>query len=130
MSEANETPRGEVVLRTVAMPADTNPNGDIFGGWLLAQMDLAGGLAAAAHVRSRVTTVAINAMTFHKPVNVGDVVCCYADVQKIGNTSITLGIQAWVIRRGFEGQRIKVTEGVFIYVAIDETGRPQPVVRQ
>ena len=111
-------PKGELAIRTLAMPADANPNGDIFGGWLLSQMDIAG----------RVVTVAIDAMTFHTPVLVGDVVCCYADVRKVGRTSLTLVIEAWAITRT-DGTRRLVTEGTFTYVAIDDAKRPRPVPR-
>lgn len=127
MSEIIDEPQGQLVLRTLAMPADMNPNGDIFGGWLLSQMDIAGGLAAKQHSRGRVVTIAINAMTFHKPVFVGDVVCCYATIEGVGRTSMTIKIQAWAIREAQEGSRIKVTEGTFTYVAIDEERRPRPV---
>ena len=126
MSEASATPVGDLVLRTLAMPADTNANGDIFGGWLLSQMDLAGGMAAKSISQGRVATVAINAMTFHKPVFVGDAVCCYAAIERIGNTSITTRVQAWVIRQAVGDERIKVTEGVFTYVAIDDQRQPRP----
>ena len=123
----SETPVGDLVLRTLAMPADTNPNGDIFGGWVLSQMDIAGGLAAKQRAQGRVATVAVDAMTFHKPVFVGDVVCCYALIERIGTTSITVRVQAWVIREVRGSDRIKVTEGVFTYVAIGTDGRPRPV---
>ena len=122
-------PRGELVLRTLAMPADTNPNGDIFGGWLLAQMDIAGGLAAKQRAASRVATVAVDAMTFHKPVFVGDVICCYAEIQRVGRTSITVSVQAFVVRTGRDGAQVLVTEGLFTYVSIGENRRPQPVDR-
>lgn len=123
-------PRGEMQIRTVAMPADTNPNGDIFGGWVLSQMDIAGGLSAAAKARGRVATVAVDAMTFVRPVKVGDILCCYADVERVGITSITVAIEAWKIR-WFEQreERILVTEGRFTYVAIDDQGRKRPVER-
>jgi len=127
MSEAIDEPQGQIILRTLAMPADMNPNGDIFGGWLLSQMDIAGGVAAKQYSRGRVVTIAINAMTFHKPVFVGDVICCYATIERVGRTSMTIKIQAWAIREAFEGNRIKVTEGTFTYVAIDEERRPRPV---
>ena len=127
MPEANDSPQGELVLRTLAMPADTNANGDIFGGWLLSQMDIAGGLAAKQLSQGRIATIAINAMTFHKPVFVGDVLCCYADIQRTGNTSMTIQVQAWVIRQAFGKERVKVTEGVFTYVAIDEQRRPRSI---
>ncbi len=120
-------PKGELAIRTLAMPADANPNGDIFGGWLISQMDIAGGITAGARAHGRVATVAVTGFTFHKPVLVGDVVCCYADIQKVGNTSITIGIEAWALRRHEPNDRIKVTEGVFTFVALDEDGKPRPV---
>jgi acyl-CoA thioesterase YciA len=116
----------EPALRSIAMPADANPNGDIFGGWLLAQMDLAGGNVAAQRAQGRVATVAITAMTFHLPVFVGDEVSCYAEIEKVGRTSITIRIETWV-RRGRTGERVKVTEGVFTYVAIGDDRRPRAV---
>lgn len=121
-----EEPRGELVIRTLAMPADTNPAGDIFGGWLLAQMDIAGGVLARTRGSGRVATIAVDSMVFHNPVFVGDVVCCYADMARIGRTSMTVHIQAWVLRDA-AGDRVKVTEGVFTYVAIDDNRRPRPV---
>lgn len=113
-------------VRTLAMPADTNPSGDIFGGWLLAQMDIAAGTVAYGRAKGRVATVAVDAMTFHQPVFVGDVVSCYAEVQKVGRTSITLLVQAWA-RRSRTGDEIMVTEGRFTCVAIDEDRKPRPV---
>ncbi len=121
-----EEPRGELAIRTLAMPADTNPAGDIFGGWLLAQMDIAGGVLARTRGSGRVATIAVDSMVFHNPVFVGDVVCCYADMARIGRTSMTVHIQAWALRDA-AGDRVKVTEGVFTYVAIDENRRPRPV---
>ena len=121
-----EEPQGELVIRTLAMPADTNPAGDIFGGWLLAQMDIAGGLLARAKGSGRVATIAVNSMVFHKPVFVGDVVCCYAEVTRVGNTSMTIHIQAWGLREA-AGERVKVTEGDFTYVAIDDNRRPRSI---
>jgi acyl-CoA thioesterase YciA len=115
------------MLRTLAMPADTNANGDIFGGWLLSQMDLAGGMAAKSVSGGRVATVAINGMTFVKPVFVGDSLCCYAEIERTGTTSLTIRVQAWVIRQGVGDERIKVTEGIFTFVAIDDQRRPRPV---
>ena len=130
MAEAaeEETPRGELAIRTAAMPRDTNSSGDIFGGWLLAQMDIAGGITAALRANGRVATVAVNSMQFHRPVLVGDVLCAYADLIKVGNTSLTYRIEAWVVRQAVAG-RIKVTEGVFTYVAIDDQRRPRAVPR-
>jgi acyl-CoA thioesterase YciA len=117
---------GEPALRAIAMPGDTNPNGDIFGGWLLAQMDLAGGSRASHRAKGRVATVAIEAMTFHKPVNVGDEVSCYCEVLKVGRTSIAIKVETWTRpRQG--GEQTKVTEGVFTYVAIGEDRRPRAV---
>ncbi len=115
------------MLRTLAMPADTNPAGDIFGGWLLSQMDIAGGIAAKQRSRGRVATVAVDSMTFHKPVCVGDVLCCYANIERVGNTSLTIRLQAWVIREAHAGERVKVTEGLFTFVAIGEDRRPRSV---
>ncbi|MFQ5939588.1 MAG: acyl-CoA thioesterase [Alphaproteobacteria bacterium] len=126
MAERRETPRGELAIRTLAMPADTNPSGDIFGGWVLAQMDIAGGVTAQARARGRVATVAVEAMSFHRPVYVGDVLCCYAEILRIGRSSMTTRVEAWALRRG-AGERVQVTEGVFTYVAIDDAGRPRPV---
>lgn len=124
----DQIPATEPTLRTVAMPADTNAHGDIFGGWLLCQMDLAGGQAAKRRAKGRVVTVAITAMTFHRPVLVGDEVTCYAQIQRVGTTSITVGIESWV-RRGVGDEHVKVTEGVFTYVAVGADGRPRPVSR-
>ncbi len=121
-----EQPLGELALRTLAMPADTNPAGDIFGGWVLSQMDIAGGMVTHGYAQGRVATVAIDSMVFHQPVKVGDILCCYAHIEKTGRTSMTLRIQAWIIREA-RGDRVKVTEGIFTYVAIGPDGRPRPV---
>lgn len=127
-TDPERAPRGELQIRTVAMPADTNPNGDIFGGWVLSQMDIAGGTAAASRARGRVATVGIEAMTFVRPVSVGDVVCCYADIERVGKTSISMAIEAWKIHRGQEREhRLLVTEGTFTFVAIDENGNKRLV---
>ena len=123
---SNEPPQGEPALRAIAMPADANPYGDIFGGWLLSQMDLAGGAAARRRAKGRTATVAITAMTFHRPVFVGDEVTCYAQIVKVGRTSITVKVESWV-RRGIGDAHIAVTEGIFTYVAIGEDRRPRPV---
>jgi acyl-CoA thioesterase YciA len=128
VAEVEETPRGTLAIRTLAMPADTNPSGDIFGGWLMAQMDIAGGVTAEMRARGRVATVAVQGMAFHKPVHVGDVLCCYADILKVGRTSLTILVEAWVLRRRDDRRRrVKVTEGAFTYVAIDGEGRPRSV---
>ena len=118
--------RREPAVRTIAMPADTNPSGDIFGGWLLAQMDLAGGTVALLRARGRVVTVAIERMTFHRPVFVGDLVSCYAEIVKVGRTSLTVQIETAVTRHD-TGEEMTVTEGTFTYVHVDENGRPQAV---
>jgi len=120
-------PRGDLAIRTLAMPADANPNGDIFGGWVMSQMDIAGGITAYARAHGRVATIAVDGFIFHKPVLVGDVVCCYADIQKVGNTSITILIQAWALRKREVNDRVKVTEGVFTFVALDDNGKKRPV---
>jgi acyl-CoA thioesterase YciA len=121
-------PRGDLCTRTLAMPADTNANGDIFGGWLLSQMDIAGGIAASKVAKSRTVTVSIDAMNFRKPVYVGDLVSVHANLVRIGRTSMTIHLEAWVVRRK-ETKPILVTDGNFTYVAIDEQGRPQPIQR-
>ena len=124
--EVPAAPRGKLSLRTLAMPADTNQNGDIFGGWLLSQMDIAGGIFVEKTVRLRSVTVAIEAMTFRKPVFVGDVVSVYTDTARLGRTSVTVRVEAWVTRSN-ESQLILVTDGTFTYVAIDDSGKPTPV---
>lgn len=125
----DETPPAtEPALRTVAMPADTNPAGDIFGGWLMAQMDLGGGLAAMRRARGRVATVAVDAMTFRRPVQVGDEVTVWAELLAIGTTSLRYRVSAW--RRPRESEHhTKVTEAIFTFVALDAAGRKRPVPR-
>jgi acyl-CoA thioesterase YciA len=113
-------------IRTIAMPADANANGDIFGGWMMAQMDLAGAVMAVRRAKGRVATVAVEAMAFHRPVTIGDLVSCYAELERVGRTSMTVRIDAWVERR-VGGKAEQVTSGLFTYVAIDEQGRPRPV---
>lgn len=113
-------------IRTIAMPADANPFGDIFGGWILSQMDLAGGAHAYKHLGKRVVTVGIEAMSFHKPVFIGDEVSLYTEMKKIGNTSISIHIDAWAFRRAGGGY-VKVTEGLFTYVHINEKREPVPI---
>ena len=126
MSDDEEKPRGELTLRTLAMPADVNVNGDIFGGWVLSQMDIAAGIVGGTRAQGRVATVAIDAMKFIRPVHVGDVLCIYARVDRVGRTSMAIALEAWALR-GRWGAREKVTEGVFTFVAIDEDGRPRIV---
>lgn len=124
-SDATE-PTGALTIRTLAMPADTNPAGDIFGGWVMSQMDIAGAIAAVERVKGRVVTVAVEAMTFIAPVKVGDVLCVYTSVERIGTTSITIGLEAWV-RRNRLDDRVKVTDARFIYVSLDENGQKQRI---
>ena len=119
-------PRGSLSIRTLAMPADTNPSGDIFGGWVMSLMDLAAGVAAASHAKGRVVTAAITQLSFLRPVKVGDVVCCYTELTRTGRSSVSLSVEAWVLRRG-QGDRLKVTEAEFTMVAVDAEGRPRPL---
>ena len=119
-------PDGAPALRTIAMPADANPNGDIFGGWLLSQMDLAGSVVAYEAAGGRIATVAIDAMSFRQPVFIGDLVSCYATVNRVGTTSIQVAVETYVQRRESR-QVVLVTDGLFTYVAIDRQGRPRPV---
>jgi len=119
-------PRGELASRTLAMPADTNPTGDIFGGWIMALMDSAALMTATRHGKGRMVTVAVSKIAFLEPVKVGDAVCCYTDVDRLGRTSITLAVEVWVLRQG-QGERIKVTEAEFTFVAVDGDGRPRPI---
>ena len=121
-------PQGELVIRTIAMPADTNANGDIFGGWLLSQMDLGGAVLARSTARSRVVTVAIDSMAFIRAVNVGDLVTCYAKLLNVGRTSMKIHVEAWT-QHFAEGSLLRVTEGTLTYVAIDDAGKPHPVKR-
>jgi acyl-CoA thioesterase YciA len=124
MTNAAQQPPGELALRTVAMPADTNPVGDIFGGWIMSLMDLAAGVSAATRAKGRVATAAVSNLSFLQPVKVGDVVCVYTNITRTGRTSITLDVEAWVLRRG-QGERVKVTAAEFVLVAVDDGGRPR-----
>jgi acyl-CoA thioesterase YciA len=119
-------PCGDLCTRTLAMPADTNQNGDIFGGWLLSQMDIGGGIFASKMAKSRTVTVAIDAMNFRKPVFIGDLVSVHASLVKVGKTSVTVRLEAWVMRRK-EMHSILVTDGNFTYVSIDDQGHPQVI---
>lgn len=124
--EQGEKPQGEPAIRTIAMPADANPAGDIFGGWLMAQMDLAAGNVAARRARCRCATVSVDRITFHNPVFIGDEVSLYADIVKVGRTSMTIHVDAW--RRSRDGEeQVKVTDATFIFVALDQGGRPRVV---
>lgn len=131
---SNTEPKGELILRTLAMPADTNANGDIFGGWILSQMDIAGGILAKEASRGRIVTVAVDGMKFFEPVSVGDTVCCYGEVTRIGNTSIAIALEVWVTRSYAQAvgdiNRQKVTEAVFTYVAIDDNGNKRQVTNR
>ncbi len=119
-------PHGALTIRTLAMPADTNPAGDIFGGWVMSQMDIAGAIAAVERAKGRVVTVAVEAMTFISPVKVGDILCVYTSIEKVGNTSVTVAIEAWA-RRNRLDDRVQVTAGRFVYVALGEDGRKRPI---
>jgi acyl-CoA thioesterase YciA len=119
-------PQGDLALQTVAMPKDTNASGDIFGGWLLSQMDIAGGIAAADVAHGRVSTVAIDGMAFLTPVHVGAVVTCYTDVLDVGRSSIRIMVEVWINSK-HDGEPLKVTEGEFVFVAIDQNGRTRAV---
>jgi len=131
MTDPGVQPHGNLLLRTLAMPADTNPNGDIFGGWIVSQMDIAGGILAKETAQGRVVTVAVDRIQFIRPVKVGDVVCCYGEVERIGTTSITIKLEVWVnpVLREEErdSARFRVTEATFTYVAIDKNGNKRPV---
>ena len=124
MTQQRPLPSGEMVLRTLAMPADTNANGDIFVGWLMSQMDIGGAIQAKEIAEGRVVTVRVDGMTFLKPVAVGDVVCCYAHCIRTGRSSITINIEVWVkkVSSAPIGQRYRATEAVFTYVAVDDEG--------
>ena len=123
-------PRGQLSIRTLAMPADTNANGEIFGGWIVSQMDLAGAFVAKAYTPSRIVSVAIHAMEFIAPVQVGDFVCCYSDIIKLGTTSIHVNIETWALTAEYGSEKRQVTEGRFIYVAVDDAGKPVPLIHK
>lgn len=127
MSTQDRSPSGELVLRTLAMPADTNANGDIFGGWIMSQMDIGGAILAKEIARGRVVTVAVDGIIFLKPVAVGDVVCCYAKCIRTGRSSITVNMEVWVKKVSSEpiGQRYCVTEAIFTYVAVNDEAKPR-----
>lgn len=118
--------RGRITTRTIAMPGDTNPSGDIFGGWVLSQMDIAAGICAGQRAQGRVVTVSVDGMSFIQPVKVGDILGIYTEVDRVGRTSIDVHIEAWV-RRGRIGSREKVTEATFKFVAVDDNGKPSPL---
>ncbi len=124
--DANPTPQGELSLQQVAMPGDTNPHGDVFGGWLLSQMDLAGYVTACEVAGGRVATVAVESMSFLTPVHVCAVVSCYSDILEVGRSSVRIMVEVWINSR-HDGEPIKVTEGTFIYVAIDSDKRTRQI---
>lgn len=126
MTEDSNTPIGKLTTRTLTMPADTNPAGDIFGGWVLAQMDIAGGICAAQRAQSRVVTVTLDSMTFIRPVQVGDILGVYTKVVDVGRTSMVVHVEAWVRRNLFDS-REKVTEGHFKFVALDDKGNSRVI---
>lgn len=121
-----ESPRGKLAIRTLAMPADTNPGGEIFGGWVVSQMDLAGLSVAREYTECKVVTIGIQSMKFIAPIRVGDFVCCYTDLIKLGNTSMTINIETWAIGPRDEKHH-RVTEGIFTYVAVDQNGKSVPI---
>lgn len=125
----SEKPSGQLTTRTLTMPADTNPAGDIFGGWVVAEMDKAGAICAGQSAICRVVTVAIDAMSFIEPVFVGDVLSIHTDITRIGRTSITVQIEAWAIRNRV-GEEVKVTEGTFTFVAVDAKRKPKPLKKR
>ena len=122
----DETPKGELTMRVPAMPADANAAGDVFGGWVISQMDLAAGISGADRARGRVATVAVNALTFKKPVKIGDTLSVYSTIQKVGRTSLTILIEAWA-QRHLTREVVKVTEGIFVMVALDKAGLPAEI---
>ena len=126
MKTNDSEPTGNLTIRTLAMPADTNPAGDIFGGWVMSQMDIAGAIAAIERAKGRVVTVAVEAMTFISPVKVGDILCVYTSIERVGTTSITVAVEAWA-RRNRLDDRVKVTDGRFVYVSLDENGQKRAI---
>lgn len=124
--EKTQVPNGELTLRTLAMPADANAAGDIFGGWVMAQMDLACGIRAAERARGRVVTAAVQEMAFAMPVKIGDTLCVYTEVARVGRTSMTLKVETWA-QRYLTHVMEKVTEATFVMVALDAQGKPTPV---
>ena len=125
LSDATE-PKGSLTIRTLAMPADTNPAGDIFGGWVMSQMDIAGAIAAVERSGGRVVTVAVEAKTYNAPVNVVDILSVYTHLERVGTTSITISMEAWA-RRNRIDERVKVTAGRFVYVALGEDGQKRRI---
>ncbi len=129
MEEERIEPKGELSTRAMAMPADANPMGDIFGGYLLSQMDIAGGIYTQAVAKGRTVTISVDSMNFLKPLFVGDVLCCYCSTVRIGRTSMAVQIEAWTTRQ-FSSERELITEGLFTYVAIDANRKPRPILQE
>ncbi|KWU02543.1 acyl-CoA thioester hydrolase YciA [Vibrio toranzoniae] len=126
-----QKPKGQLLLRTLSMPADTNANGDIFGGWIMSQLDLAGAILAQEISGGRIATVSVSSITFKKPVKVGDVVCCYGECVKTGRTSMSIDLEVWVkpIQEDNVNMRFQVCSANFNYVAIDLAGKPRPILK-
>lgn len=127
-TDADKLTRGELVIRTLTMPNDTNERGDIYAGWVMSQMDIGGSILAHNTAQRKVATVAVEAMNFLRPLYVGDLISCYAKLLKIGQSSVNVGVEVWA-QRDLEAEEFCVTNGVFTYVAIDENGRPMPIRR-
>ena len=124
-----DKPKGELTTRTLAMPGDANPAGDIFGGWVLSQMDIAAGICAAERAQCRTVTVALESMHFIRPVKIGDVLCVHTEIERIGNSSMDIHVEAWA-QRDRSSRMVKVTEAKFTFVALGEDGRPTPLPRK
>ena len=122
----SEKPQGELTIRTIAMPADSNPAGDIFGGWVLSQMDIAAGICASERAQCRTVTVALDSMHFIRPVKIGDILCVYTEIEAVGNTSIDIHVEAWV-QRDRSRNTVKVTQAKFRFVALGVDGRPRSI---
>lgn len=130
MTDSQAEPLGELALQTLAMPKDTNANGDIFGGWLVSQMDLAAGIASKKATRGRSVTVAIQNVHFISPVKVGATVSCFTQVVKTGKTSVQINVEVWTSLISIDEKPKKVADGLFVFVAIDENGKPRPIPQQ
>lgn len=124
-----QLPDRQPTMRLPARPRDTNAAGDIFGGWIMSQVDLAGAIAASRQTQGRVVTVAVNSFQFHKPVFVGDLISCYANVEKVGNTSITVFVEVFAERYPVRTECIKVTEATLTYVAVNQDGKPRQIIQ-
>ncbi|NOX75605.1 MAG: acyl-CoA thioesterase [Gammaproteobacteria bacterium] len=129
-SQLDQLPTRQPTTRVLARPMDTNVAGDIFGGWIMSQVDIAGSIAAVRHAGVRVVTVAVNSFLFKKPVFVGDLISCYAHVEKVGTTSLTVAVEVFAERNRSETQAVKVTEATLTFVAVDDEGKPQPIPKQ